>query len=319
LGLGEILSTLGSSLGGFLKDPQSYRDMAGNVPDAARGLLAQAAGWPVDMSAMALRAAGVRLPQDSKVVGSTDWVGGKLGANVQGMPYKIASMLPTDATDVAKLGGSVAPGLAALLFHGSPHKFDKFDMSKIGTGEGAQAYGHGLYFADTPGVAASYRDGNSMQLGIDRANWHFNKITKPEIDVPFPEPKGGNLYKVDVPDDAIAKMLDWDKPLSKQNDHVKAALQKINHPAVKEALERDWQPRKLVETLEDTLGVEKQARGYPQGVTRRVGGESETSRILREAGIPGTQYLDAMSRGAGSGTRNYVLFDDSLARIVGRE
>src|SRR5687767_3158774 len=36
------------------------------------------------------------------------------------------------------------------VFHGSPHKFDKFDMSKVGTGEGAQAYGHGLYFAENP-------------------------------------------------------------------------------------------------------------------------------------------------------------------------
>jgi hypothetical protein len=43
-------------------------------------------------------------------------------------------------------------------FHGSPHRFDRFDMSRIGTGEGAQAYGHGLYFAGNEGVARSYRD-----------------------------------------------------------------------------------------------------------------------------------------------------------------
>ena len=42
---------------------------------------------------------------------------------------------------------------AVTAWHGSPHKFDKFDMSKIGTGEGAQAYGHGLYMAETPEVA----------------------------------------------------------------------------------------------------------------------------------------------------------------------
>ncbi len=29
-------------------------------------------------------------------------------------------------------------------------------MSKIGTGEGAQAYGHGLYVAENPGVANEY-------------------------------------------------------------------------------------------------------------------------------------------------------------------
>jgi hypothetical protein len=43
-------------------------------------------------------------------------------------------------------------------YHGSPYVFDKFDMSKVGTGEGAQAYGHGLYFAENPGVAKGYRD-----------------------------------------------------------------------------------------------------------------------------------------------------------------
>lgn len=43
-------------------------------------------------------------------------------------------------------------------FHGTPHDFERFDSSKIGTGEGAQAYGHGLYFAESKGVAASYRD-----------------------------------------------------------------------------------------------------------------------------------------------------------------
>lgn len=43
-------------------------------------------------------------------------------------------------------------------YHGSPHDFDKFDLSKIGTGEGAQAYGHGLYFAENPKVAQDYRN-----------------------------------------------------------------------------------------------------------------------------------------------------------------
>lgn len=46
-------------------------------------------------------------------------------------------------------------------WHGSPHTFDKFDSSKIGTGEGAQAYGHGLYFTDAEQVAEHYREGVS--------------------------------------------------------------------------------------------------------------------------------------------------------------
>jgi hypothetical protein len=43
-------------------------------------------------------------------------------------------------------------------YHGSPHDFDRFSMDKIGTGEGAQAYGHGLYFAESEDVAKTYRD-----------------------------------------------------------------------------------------------------------------------------------------------------------------
>ena len=44
-------------------------------------------------------------------------------------------------------GGTNVPIRA---YHGSPHDFERFDTSKIGTGEGAQSYGHGLYFAENP-------------------------------------------------------------------------------------------------------------------------------------------------------------------------
>lgn len=48
--------------------------------------------------------------------------------------------------------------LGQPLFHGSPHDFDAFSTSKIGTGEGAQAYGWGLYFAENESIARGYRD-----------------------------------------------------------------------------------------------------------------------------------------------------------------
>ena len=43
-------------------------------------------------------------------------------------------------------------------YHGTPHKFDKFTLDHIGKGEGAQAYGWGLYFAENKDVAEWYRD-----------------------------------------------------------------------------------------------------------------------------------------------------------------
>jgi hypothetical protein len=48
-------------------------------------------------------------------------------------------------------------GKPIRAYHGSPHSFSRFDASKIGTGEGAQAWGHGLYFAEKEGTADWYR------------------------------------------------------------------------------------------------------------------------------------------------------------------
>lgn len=43
-------------------------------------------------------------------------------------------------------------------WHGSPHDHQKFDSSKIGTGEGTRAFGYGLYFAGKKEIAEYYRD-----------------------------------------------------------------------------------------------------------------------------------------------------------------
>lgn len=44
-----------------------------------------------------------------------------------------------------------------VAYHGTPHSFDKFSLDAMGTGEGAQAYGWGMYFAGKKGVADYYR------------------------------------------------------------------------------------------------------------------------------------------------------------------
>jgi hypothetical protein len=60
----------------------------------------------------------------------------------------------------AKAAEDVAPAIARGIraYHGSPHDFDAFDLSQIGTGQGAQSFGHGLYFAEAEPAAKSYRD-----------------------------------------------------------------------------------------------------------------------------------------------------------------
>lgn len=43
-------------------------------------------------------------------------------------------------------------------WHGSPYRFDEFDLGEIGSGEGAQVHGWGLYFAEDQNVAIGYRE-----------------------------------------------------------------------------------------------------------------------------------------------------------------
>jgi hypothetical protein len=64
-------------------------------------------------------------------------------------------------------GGSVDDEDEGIdAYHGSPHDFDAFDISKLGTGEGQQAYGHGLYFAGNEGIAKYYRDTLRSELPL---------------------------------------------------------------------------------------------------------------------------------------------------------
>ena len=79
--------------------------------------------------------------------------------------------IPADASKVvqmpdgARLVGPTTFSICA--FHGTPHKVDKFTTDKIGTGEGAQAYGWGIYLADRFGSRrflpnfSFFRDGAS--------------------------------------------------------------------------------------------------------------------------------------------------------------
>lgn len=63
-----------------------------------------------------------------------------------------------DREALARLMEQVPGLMGATAYHGTPHTIrGKFDISKVGTGEGAQAYGHGMYFAENPAVAKQYQ------------------------------------------------------------------------------------------------------------------------------------------------------------------
>jgi hypothetical protein len=83
---------------------------------------------------------------------------------------------PTLAESVARQASDV---LFQQVWHGSPHKFDKFTTEKIGSGEGAQVYGWGLYFAGEKKVAEYYRDtltSNEFEVEIDGQRLDVDKF-----------------------------------------------------------------------------------------------------------------------------------------------
>ena len=63
-----------------------------------------------------------------------------------GFPWALLALLAAGQSEDADAGFVTRGGKTLLeAWHGSPHKFDRFSMDHINTGEGAQAYGHVIF------------------------------------------------------------------------------------------------------------------------------------------------------------------------------
>lgn len=240
---------------------------------------------------------------------------------------------PASNALLGKIADAYNP-VAMTVWHGSPHQFSKFDASKIGTGEGAQAYGHGLYLAESPETAGFYREkltssGSILSRG-DALEARSRVLRKVADRVEQTDPtraaklradadtftRDGALYKVDLPDDQIAKMLDWDKPLSQQAPGVQKHFEPMVAP-IRADMARPanpgWgdlaAPTNFDPTGQELLGL---LRNRDANLTAQQflgnGLDSDVSSMLRQQGIPGIRYLDGGSRGAGAGSSNFVVF-----------
>lgn len=87
------------------------------------------------------------------------------------MPDYRAEMAPFDRTVDNFL--STPESLDQTAYHGTPHKFKDFSLEHIGTGEGAQAHGWGLYFAQNKGISEKYRE----NLSISNTEYRIGKKT----------------------------------------------------------------------------------------------------------------------------------------------
>lgn len=248
----------------------------------------------------------------------------------------------------------------AVVYHGSPHKFDKFSPKKIGTGEGSQAYGHGLYFAQSPDVAKTYQPRSPQfeekliklyEKASSAGNYPMMEVledamlhkTPDEIVKKFAntddgytgqhakaakdfvnwysknEPEVGGLYTVDLPDEKISRMLDYDKPLSAQHPDVQKAL--LDHPDILDYMAKAEAQRTKLNEMSPVRLEKIPSASVPYDASRMAGKDVMTAiaqrsglggeqgaieEQLRQLGIPGIRYLDEQSRGA-TGTGRYKI------------
>lgn len=356
--------------------PLPYPEMMPAHPSPVSAAL-KAAHQPLDVSGniQAMQQSSAR-PQPQKMFGLNDpnSVVGQLadiGNTVmtsQGIePFGATNSDQYETVDSAKFGAPLNPRFSTelkpsaqqgvTLFHGSPHLFDKFELSKIGTGEGAQAYGHGLYFAENPKIAQSYMDelykatpvlldgkpmrdvlkGESsaaplavLQMEIthdaEKAVQRAKSQGMPDVAEWIENNRhrlevnpGGAMYSAELPDEHMGNMLDWDLPIGKQSPEVRAKLQ-----AAIGAL-GSKSPNVYHYRVTNTFAANPEAKVasvYEAMVDSlggsKSGGRAAASELLKENGIPGIKYFDQASRKKQGGTRNIVLFDPSLIKSVAR-
>ena len=367
----------------------------GSAAAPANAAVLEGMGMPYRGPMTAPRQEGVSSGENFRAMGDPrqQAVGQIIGdpANLaQPVGARLANALKFAKPDAMKMVQEMSRGAISPMdvWHGSPHRFaptaknplGEFDPTKIGTGEGAQAYGYGHYTAESPKVATDYRNALSGNHNLDQFQFTVNgnptdsavakaivragspeafikgmqpklgsltekaaKASKEELipglsdyDIAMLELKShkammdeasgyigktvkreplGSLYKIDLPDEVVPRMLDWDKPLSQQSESVKKALS-VDKRA-KDSLYQDVGEyyraltSRYAANAPAHMSVE-QAENWAQQFA---------SQKLREMGIPGIQYLDAGSRGASTGTRNFVVFpgNEGLLNILGRE
>jgi hypothetical protein len=274
--------------------------------------------------------------QHQKGIDEGYWTGG--GLLEGGHPTLKAFNSAADEYAQGLLLGTTSPsGKYLKAYHGSPHKFDAFDDKAIGTGEGAQAYGHGHYVAENEGVARSYRDaltadkitidgrpasdiaGEKYRLGINETPTDVHNIADyissygpfarnmiekraPELLKPYDAMRAsGQIQQGKGHMYEVKVNADPEKFL-----HWDRSLSE-QHPDVQAALAKLPPPD---DNLMFPITPKSLGRDYVSGYG---------SQALKDVGLPGIRYRDAGSRDAkGEPTHNAVVFDPATMEIIRR-
>lgn len=246
--LAELLRLEGGAYTGYPNMPKNQPRTEGKVT----GFLAGASGFPQNPNKSVLDPNDVAYMQAYNAGEPISMAAMALPA--YGALAKFAAPKAAQYAEVLMQKQGMMP--TAVAYHGTPHTIQgKFDINKVGTGEGAQAYGHGMYFAENPKVATEYRKSLSgrtdfNELPSDSAYAHavesfrqanypleqipaemkkaYKDITDKDIKLAIQSTEKGNLYKVDIPDENIPNMLDWDLPINQQSAKVQELAKQLD-------------------------------------------------------------------------------------------
>jgi len=270
----------------------------------------------------------------------------------QGEPVGYAGMaLPFAAPAAVATGKALAPkagqaiesymvnqGLLQPLtaYHGTPHNIQgKFDINKVGTGEGAQAYGHGMYFAENPAVAGEYQ--RKLSGGLGSASNELLLNGKPLTDLTDAQRRAYEIVARDGRRNAIGTAKDLESQ-GFDASHIREALNatkgkeislvknegnlyKVDIPDADIPNMLDWdkplsQQPNIIKRLKSIDAKELDKLGITPDFTRRSTGKELTgeslydvlttynsekgaSKFLANQGITGIRYLDQGSRNPG--------------------
>lgn len=177
--------------------------------------------------------------------------------------YTAMDYLNTVRFDVnAKLKGK--DGYAQAAWHGSPHDFDEFDLGAIGSGEGNQAHGWGLYFAKSKRVSDNYKK-------------TLKKLHNSET---------ASLFKVDIPSEKT--MLDENVPFGKQTQIVKDAITE-NLKKLSDEEKSTIYYKHIISTATELLDVEYENKKHDLGMAKS---DIDIFRNVVVAGVRGSTSAD---------------------------
>lgn len=225
---------------------------------------------------------------------------------------------------------------ARLMYHGTPHSFEKFDLSKIGTGEGMQAYGWGIYFADNEKTAGAYRTATSAKHDV-KITGKFDSDFWEKFDVPAQDVRSTAVQLIQQEafnPGYIKSMVDNDSYIGNVAKNIisggieapKGHLYTLEIPSESVSRMLDWDKplseqadfvKKALSPFysQNMTGEAIYKEWANEGLMKNGKGANHgkyASEIAQLFDIPGLRYLDAGSRTSGDGTHNTVIWDQSL-------